>query len=212
MKTLRKYFDEELGLDWRPVMDEIKNVCIKTVLTGREEMMNHVERQLGHATDNCFKLFGFDVMLDEDMRVWLLEVNNIPSLHINTIDAAVNRPMVAEMFNIVGLNIPKSVAAKTDISVNHQKVMTNGDLKMTRDDLSVDDLRMLAVSEDELSQCDQWTRIFPTSHTESCLQFYSRIPHRDRLLQSWETQYGGSEQSREAGRNIIRSKLLNIQL
>jgi len=24
--------------------------------------------------DNCFELFGFDVMIDEDMQPWLLEV------------------------------------------------------------------------------------------------------------------------------------------
>ena len=39
-------------------------------------------------------------------------MNNIPSLHADTIDAFVNRPMVAEMFNIVGFQIPGKVAAK----------------------------------------------------------------------------------------------------
>ena len=45
------------------------------------------------------------------------KVNNIPSLHINTIDAYVNRPMVAKMFNILGFHIPKSIASK------HQKTI-----------------------------------------------------------------------------------------
>ena len=29
---------------------------------------------------NCFELFGFDFMLDEDMRCWLIEVNTNPCL------------------------------------------------------------------------------------------------------------------------------------
>lgn len=31
-----------------------------------------------------FELFGFDVMVDSNMRPWLLEVNSPPQLHIDT--------------------------------------------------------------------------------------------------------------------------------
>ena len=89
--------EEELRLDWRPVWEGIKDVCVKTVLCGRDKIAADTA-----TSNNCFKLFGFDIFLDSDLKPWLLEVNNIPSLHINTIDAFVNRPMVAEMFNIVG--------------------------------------------------------------------------------------------------------------
>ena len=101
LKTLWKYFESELGIDWRPVWERIKDVCVKTILCGRDKIAAETARNV--RTDNgCFKLFGFDIFLDSDLKPWLLEVNNIPSLHINTIDAFVNRPMVAEMFNIVG--------------------------------------------------------------------------------------------------------------
>ena len=237
LKTLWRYFDEELSVDWRPVWDEIKSVCVKTVLTGREEILGHVHQQLGQSgsddcfqnqdanqchridfqnrgaahTQSCFKLFGFDVMLDEKIKPWLLEVNNIPSLHINTIDAAVNRPMVAEMFNIVGLKLPRSMATKHGLSVEGHLPNSerSNDLPndLLCDDLSPADLQMLAESEDELSQCDQWTRIFPTHQSEHLLQFYSNIPHSDELIQSWEVKYGGSKEDREIGRQIIRKKI-----
>ena len=68
---------------------------------------------------NCYKLFGFDVMLDEELKPWLLEVNSFPSMFpdqtgknillitriINTApDLSVNGPMVAEVFNILGFH------------------------------------------------------------------------------------------------------------
>lgn len=29
---------------------------------------------------NCFELFGYDFLIDEDFRVWLLEINTNPYL------------------------------------------------------------------------------------------------------------------------------------
>ena len=29
---------------------------------------------------NSFELFGYDFMVDEDLRVWLIEVNSSPSM------------------------------------------------------------------------------------------------------------------------------------
>jgi len=117
--TLWKYFEQELGLDWRPVWEKVKEVCVKTVMCGHEHLKSEWEQQV-KSDYNCYKLFGFDVFFDQDLKPWLLEINNIPSLHINTIDSFVNRPMVAEMFNIVGFHIPKGIGATHRKSVMEQ--------------------------------------------------------------------------------------------
>ena len=217
LKTLWKYLEEELKIDWRPVWEKTKDVCIKTLLSGREEILAHTKKQMPTSENSCFKLFGFDIFLDEDLTAWLLEVNNIPSLHINTIDAAVNRPMIAEMFNIVGLTIPRSIAIKHGANIASQLSLPpgvplhqdqrhdhNGDDAGDLNDLSPEDVRTLVTSEDELSQCRDWTRIYPTSQSNYYLQFYSSVPHSDWLLQSWEAKYGVNEVTREQGRDILR--------
>ena len=35
-----------------------------------------------HGREHCFELFGYDFLVDEDFRVWLLEVNTNPYLGI----------------------------------------------------------------------------------------------------------------------------------
>jgi len=66
---------------------------------------------------NCYKLFGVDVFLDSDLKPWLLEVNNFPSLEPNSLDRHVNEPMLAEMLNIVGFHLP------THLPVRQQKLV-----------------------------------------------------------------------------------------
>jgi tubulin polyglutamylase TTLL9 len=49
-----------------------------------------------------FALFGFDVMIDDDGRPWLLEVNAQPSLAVNTAaDQTVKIPLVAAMVSLL---------------------------------------------------------------------------------------------------------------
>ena len=48
------------------------------------------------------------------------QVNNIPSLHVDTIDSFVNRPMMAEMLNIVGFHIPRGIASKHQRTVKEK--------------------------------------------------------------------------------------------
>lgn len=54
-------------------MPRIHDIIIDTFLSVRKSLNS------GNRKD-CFELFGFDFLIDEDMRVWLIEVNTNPYL------------------------------------------------------------------------------------------------------------------------------------
>ena len=50
----------------------------------------------------CFELFGYDFIIDEDFRVWLLEVNNNPYLGVpNDFIKGLLPKMLKDMYKLV---------------------------------------------------------------------------------------------------------------
>jgi len=70
-------------------MPRIKDMCIDTLLSVRNEM--NPQRRT-----NVFELFGFDFLLDEDCRVWLIECNTNPYLGT---PCAYMKQMLPQMMN-----------------------------------------------------------------------------------------------------------------
>lgn len=54
--------------------------------------------------DNCFEILGFDVLIDENLRPWLLEINLSPSLNTDSnLDLTIKGAMLSEMFTMMGV-------------------------------------------------------------------------------------------------------------
>ena len=54
---------------------------------------------------NCYKLLGFDLLLDADLRVHVVEVNARPQLLDDPVDRAVNRTMVSSALGAIRVTI-----------------------------------------------------------------------------------------------------------
>ncbi|CAH7305922.1 probable tubulin polyglutamylase TTLL2 [Phodopus roborovskii] len=54
---------------------------------------------------NCFELFGFDILIDENLKPWLLEVNYSPALSLDcSTDVSVKRSLVHDIIELIYLN------------------------------------------------------------------------------------------------------------
>jgi len=83
---------EKIGVDTKLVWNRIIEVILRTLLC--------VEDVLGHP--NSFEVFGFDVMVDAELKAWLIEINSSPSLAIeNPLDEMTKVRMVTDTLRIV---------------------------------------------------------------------------------------------------------------
>lgn len=104
LKTLEKVF-LHTGKDWKKVKEGIHDVIIKELITVEPPIMEGYK----HNTKNsecCFELYGFDIMLDSDLKPWLLEVNISPSFSSSSpFDKNVKTKLACDTLTLVGIKM-----------------------------------------------------------------------------------------------------------
>uniref|UniRef100_A0A8R1I606 Uncharacterized protein n=1 Tax=Caenorhabditis japonica TaxID=281687 RepID=A0A8R1I606_CAEJA len=96
----------DMGIDSAPIRDRIQDVIIKAFIACEKPIRDHMSRFLQQGFI-CYELFGIDIMLDENLKPWLLEVNISPSLHSGTpLDVAVKAPLAKDVLNLAGISVP----------------------------------------------------------------------------------------------------------
>lgn len=81
-------------------------------------------------TSNCFELFGFDVLVDDKLKPWLLEVNHSPGLRLDcNIDFEVKRKLLHDVIDLLNykefdtLRRHKEVARRTSCFSRTQSLL-----------------------------------------------------------------------------------------
>ena len=53
---------------------------------------------------NCFEILGFDILIDSDLKPWLLEVNLSSSLATDSpLDMSIKSTLLTDTFNLIGV-------------------------------------------------------------------------------------------------------------
>eukprot|EP01062_Namystynia_karyoxenos_P033482 TRINITY_DN24654_c0_g1_i1.p1 TRINITY_DN24654_c0_g1~~TRINITY_DN24654_c0_g1_i1.p1 ORF type:complete len:939 (+),score=262.65 TRINITY_DN24654_c0_g1_i1:92-2818(+) len=89
---------------WRRVDECI----VKTLLAAQPQLRHEYNSCFPHSRGNdgfcCFEILGFDLLLDSQLRPWLLEVNHSPSFRTDTpLDHRIKSALVTETVNILNL-------------------------------------------------------------------------------------------------------------
>ncbi|XP_075964534.1 tubulin polyglutamylase TTLL5 [Anarhichas minor] len=101
MSAVLRYLKQE-GKDTTLLMRQVEDLIVKAVLSAELQIANACKMYVPHKT-NCFELYGFDVLIDSNLKPWLLEVNLSPSLACDApLDLKIKASMIADMFSLVG--------------------------------------------------------------------------------------------------------------
>ena len=117
LHTLREWLRAERGVAIAARIDaEVDAVVAKTLVAAEPELhagmhaSGHPAAAAGVPCRNFFQLFGFDVMLDAELKAWLIEVNAGPSLATDApLDEELKSAMLVDLMNVVG--VPRTVAS-----------------------------------------------------------------------------------------------------
>uniref|UniRef100_A0A3P9NWU6 Tubulin--tyrosine ligase-like protein 5 n=1 Tax=Poecilia reticulata TaxID=8081 RepID=A0A3P9NWU6_POERE len=178
-------FLKEAGKDTTLLMRQVEDLIIKAVLSAELQIATACKMFVPHKA-NCFELYGFDVLIDSNLKPWLLEVNLSPSLSCDApLDLKIKASMIADMLSLVGLvgQDPLLKQPRSDRFTNDKKAgprvqhrtgvssETNGDKQKTKSleestlNLTTEEIKVLRRIREEYERRGGFIRIFPTQDT-----------------------------------------------
>ncbi|CAL2044843.1 unnamed protein product [Caenorhabditis brenneri] len=97
--ALLRYVENE-GKDAKLLMLRIEDLIVKSLLSIQNSVATASRTTLRFASTN-FELFGFDVLVDQALKPWLLEVNLSPSLACDApLDSLLKTRLIADLLNL----------------------------------------------------------------------------------------------------------------
>jgi tubulin polyglutamylase TTLL4 len=92
---------ESQGIDWRRIKKEAEDVATSAIIAGMCAVRNAHCTQCQHR--RCaFELLGVDLLIDQDLKVWLLEINVTPGMFPSSeLDSFLKSKVALDLFNVI---------------------------------------------------------------------------------------------------------------
>jgi tubulin polyglutamylase TTLL4 len=93
-----------MGISFNEIFAKIKDVCVKTLMSVEPVIVSSIRQN--KYRNQCYEIYGFDVLIDNNLRPWLLEVNVLPSLSSSSpFDKHVKSMLLSDTLHLIGFNI-----------------------------------------------------------------------------------------------------------
>jgi len=152
-----------------------KDIIIKTLISVEPHIVGNLQKNPTNRV-NCFEIYGFDILIDANMKPWVLEVNVLPSLSSSSpFDKRIKTMLVCDALTCVGIRgYDKSkfhqqstevlglapFAASLTYSYLKEKQRFDGTERLTRDEMEI-----LMDLDDEFLRKGNFERIFPLANS-----------------------------------------------
>ena len=107
LETFQKYCSRN-NINYNKLISEVSDIFIKTMLSVREKIIKVIEKNKFYHS-NFYHLIGFDIILDENLKPYLLEMNKECGFRNNNdAEKYYTYNIVVDTLNIVGIK-PKNL-------------------------------------------------------------------------------------------------------
>jgi hypothetical protein len=190
LSTVKRYFAAK-GWDWATMWKKVEDLIIKTLLAIETDVAQQMRTAFGplnpSGINNCFELYGFDVLIREQLEPILMEVNIMPSLSTtcSLLDQRVKANMIADMLTLVGsYSMDKKPLSKKS---KEKKLAETVKMHPFFATLSPAELDAVCQAEEENLRRTHFTRLFPTADAHDRYKpLFREVKSLNTLLCAWE--------------------------
>ena len=125
-------------------------------------------RKLALKHNNCFDLLGFDILIDSNLKPWLLEVNLSPSMNTDSpLDFYIKSNLITDVLNLVGVRAfdrkkESSSKTKSRIKAKQNSVKRKFDTKKEKNKFDESKYKELFLETlEETLKMGHFIRIYP---------------------------------------------------
>ena len=89
------------GVDVEALNAQMRDIVVKTLISVQPDLYHHYRTSQPSDIYNnmCFEILGFDVLIDENAKPWLLEINHAPSFATDSdLDQEVKSKVIKDTF------------------------------------------------------------------------------------------------------------------
>ena len=174
LTSLKQYLEEN-GINSDLIFEKIDDIIIKTFISCENNLVNAISKYCSYQ-ENCFELYGFDILIDEHLNCWLMEVNLSPNLHFDAaIDLKIKGEMIAEIFDLIRI-VPYDI--RNEIYESNSKFSSIAkylNYKEFKDIKITNEIKQeIWDTEEEFARVKQFKRIFPTIKYPLYQKFFDR--------------------------------------
>ena len=124
-----KEWMETNGHDFSAMWAGCVDLIVKTVISIQPVLAHNYHSVLPPEDDGyrCFEILGLDVMMDAELRPWLIEVNHSPSFTVDTpLDLSIKEDLISDTIELVRID-PKAIKrAQAEEKAEAQSRLTGG--------------------------------------------------------------------------------------
>ena len=174
LTSLKQYFEEH-DINSELLFGKIDDIIIKTLISCENNLLSAISKYCSFQ-ENCFELYGFDILIDDNLNCWLMECNLSPNLHFDApIDLKIKGEMIAEIFDLIRI-VPYDI--RNEVYENNNKLSSISkylsfpefkDIKITNEIK-----QEIWDTEEELARVKQFKRIFPTVNYPLYQKFFDK--------------------------------------